>query len=143
MTHACHGASEPNAENPLDGLDPRYVAFFDCFNAGRFYEAHETLEAVWLLARGTPDARFYQGLIQVAAAFVHFEKQRPAPAVRLLRLAQAHLASYPPVHHRLDLTCVRTVIRRWIERRGQAFDPADVPAQPGPHSPPRLALGAR
>lgn len=99
-----------------EGLDPRYLAFFAVFNARQFYEAHDVLEAVWLPARATADAQFYQGLIQIAGAFVHLQKQRPAPAGRLLRRAQAKLAAYPDHHRNLDLAAVRRLIGHWLAR---------------------------
>jgi len=116
MSSEWQRAGEALPGDGLEGLAPRYLAFFDCFNTGRFFEAHEVLEPVWLPARSTPDARFYQGLIQLAGAFVHLDKQRPAPALRLLRSAQAHLAGYPAVHFQLDLTQVRALIVSWIDR---------------------------
>ena len=54
-----------------------YVGFFRCFNAQIYYEAHDVLEEVWLPIRGQPQAKFYQGLIQMAGAFVHLQKKPP------------------------------------------------------------------
>ena len=127
------------AESPPDGLDPRYEGFFACFNSGRFFEAHEVLEPLWLGIRGQPDADFHKGLIQLAGAFVHLQKSRPGPAMSLLRLARANLQRYQPVKERLDIVTVldlidawhaavdRTGVRAWIE--GTA--PTVLPAQPG------------
>lgn len=42
--------------------------FQSLFNAGRFFEAHERLEAFWMTAEG-PEKLCAQGLIQVAAGF--------------------------------------------------------------------------
>lgn len=43
------------------------------YNAGRFWEAHEALEAVWRASPG-PDRALWQGLIQAAAAMLHRER---------------------------------------------------------------------
>jgi len=43
------------------------------YNAGRYWEAHEALEAVWHAARGA-DRALWQGLIQTAAAMLHRER---------------------------------------------------------------------
>jgi predicted metal-dependent hydrolase len=99
---------------PTSAQDPRYRAFFDCFNAGRYYEAHVVLEELWLEVRGQPDADFYKGLIQVAGAFVHLQKQRPDPAARLLRLARGYLSQYPARHHALDTEGVVRQIGDWL-----------------------------
>lgn len=43
------------------------------FNAGRYWEAHEALEAVWRCTSG-PERAIWQGLIQAAAAMLHRER---------------------------------------------------------------------
>lgn len=101
---------------PAPGRDPRYVGYFACFNAGRYYEAHDVLEDLWLGERGA-DAAFYKGLIQLAGAFVHLQKQharplhakdgrRLAPAARLFALAGRNLAPFAPHHLGLDVAGV-------------------------------------
>jgi predicted metal-dependent hydrolase len=94
-----------------DGIDPRgrdvrYAAYFHHFNREDYYEAHDVLESLWLEeGRQAQGAAFYQGLIQLAGAFVHMRKhfehpghrvhqQRLAPAYRLLGLAEKNLAGY-------------------------------------------------
>lgn len=94
-------------------LDPCYTGYFTCFNAQRYYEAHDVLEHLWLRRRDDHHA-FFKGLIQVAGAFVHLQKQaarpdhpkdgrRLHPALRLFRLALANLQAYRPRHLRLDV----------------------------------------
>jgi hypothetical protein len=95
------------------GLSRCYTGYFVCFNAGRYYEAHDVLEHLWLECRDENHA-YYKGLIQIAGGFVHLQKQqlRPAhpkdgarlrPAVRLFRLGAANLAPYCPIHLRFDV----------------------------------------
>jgi hypothetical protein len=51
----------------------------DLFNAGFYWEAHEAWEAFWhALGRVTPEARFIQGLIHLAAACVKIREGKPA-----------------------------------------------------------------
>ena len=88
------------------GRDVRYAAYFHHFNREDYYEAHDVLESLWLEeGRQARGAAFYQGLIQLAGAFVHMRKyfeypahrvhqQRLAPAYRLLGLAEKNLAGY-------------------------------------------------
>ncbi|MEQ1862711.1 MAG: DUF309 domain-containing protein [Chthoniobacteraceae bacterium] len=101
---------------PAEGLDARYAGYFACFNAGRYYEAHDVLEDLWLSEPGA-DAAFFKGLIQFAGAFVHLQKQharpdhpkdgrRLAPASRLFALALRNLAPFEPEHLRLDVSAV-------------------------------------
>lgn len=103
-----------------------YMGFFHCFNAQLYYEAHDVLEALWLPLRGTPPARFYQGLIQVAGGFVHLQKNRLGPAARLFALALANFESYPDYHAGLDLEAVRRLCRGQREvilQSGETINP--------------------
>jgi len=88
------------------GRDVRYAAYFHHFNREDYYEAHDVLESLWLEGgREARSAAFYQGLIQLAGAFVHMRKhfehpghrvhqQRLEPAYRLLGLAEKNLSGY-------------------------------------------------
>jgi predicted metal-dependent hydrolase len=96
------------------GVDAHYLGYFECFNSGRFYEAHEVLEHLWLPGRSGPDGDFYKGLIQLAGAFVHLQKRRPQPALALLRTARVYLKKYPARHHGLEVGAVVALIDGWI-----------------------------
>jgi uncharacterized protein len=96
--------------------DPRYLGFFECFNRGDYYEAHDVLEDLWLRTTG-PDREFYKALIQIAGVFVHLRKQREqpehphhgkrlAPASRILRSAIPRLTSYTPRHLGVDVAAL-------------------------------------
>ena len=135
--------------DPALALDPCYQGYFRCFNEGRYYEAHDVLEHLWL-GGGRDDANhaFYKGLIQLAGAFVHLRKQfehpahakhgrRLRPAVRLFALAQANLAAYGPHHLGLDVDGVLTLCARQVE----TIAAADFTRNPwSPAVAPRLAL---
>lgn len=97
------------------GYDPHYLGFFECFNAGEYYEAHDVLEELWLPSRGQPDDLFYKGLIQLAGAFVHFQKRRMGPGIALLKLAESNFARFPTPRHGLDLRGVMNSCGTWIK----------------------------
>jgi len=97
-------------------LDAHYLGYFQCFNLGLFYEAHEVLEELWLTDRRGANGAFYQGLIQLAGAFVHLKKGRFHPASALFKLARANLRKYPAVHEQLDVRGVLTLIEIWLGR---------------------------
>ncbi|MGE0598448.1 MAG: DUF309 domain-containing protein [Dehalococcoidia bacterium] len=65
----------------------------DDFNAGRFFESHEHIEEIWQYETG-PVRDAYKGLIQIAAAFVHFTRGNHFGTERLLRTALGYLAPY-------------------------------------------------
>jgi predicted metal-dependent hydrolase len=92
-----------------------YSAFFTCFNDGQYFEAHEVLEELWLEVRHDADGNFYKGLIQFAAAFLHWQEGRTGPAAALLRTAGGHLARYPERHHGLDVARVRQMTNAWAD----------------------------
>ena len=89
------------------------------FDQGQYYEAHDVLEHLWLATpRSNPDYDFYKGLIQLAGAFVHLQKQfyapdhpkhgrRLAPAARLFAIAADNLAPAGPQRHGLDVSALR------------------------------------
>jgi hypothetical protein len=95
-------------------LDAHYLGYFECFNQQLFFEAHEVLEELWLAERGGPRDLFYKGLIQLAGAFVHFQKNRLQPAGALLKLAQANLSRYPSLYEGLETANVREMIGTWL-----------------------------
>jgi predicted metal-dependent hydrolase len=95
-------------------LDAHYLGYFDCFNRQLFYEAHDVLEDLWLTDKHGPNGAFYKGLIQLAGAFVHLQKNRPRPAAALFKLALANLEKYPDKHERLDVAALCSLIRNWL-----------------------------
>jgi predicted metal-dependent hydrolase len=97
-------------------LDAHYLGYFDCFNRQLFYESHDVLEDLWLPDRHGADGNFYKGLIQLAGAFVHLQKNRLRPSAALFKLAQANLEKYPPRHEHLDVAAVRALIADWLQR---------------------------
>ena len=97
-------------------LDPHYAGYFDCFNRGLYYEAHEVLEELWLQDKGGANGAFYKGLIQFAGAFVHLQKNRLRPAAALFKLALANLGKYPREHERLNLGAVCQLVQKWLGR---------------------------
>jgi hypothetical protein len=92
------------------------------YDAGEFFAAHEAWESVWLAAQ-EPDRTFLQGLIQVTAAFHHWQRKNLLGTERLLRAAQGRLERYPPCFGGISVDLLRDDIRVWL----QAFE-VDAPA---------------
>jgi len=104
-------------------VNPFYAGYFTCFNAREYYEAHDVLEHLWLQCRDE-NRLFYQGLIQIAGAFVHLQKQhlrphhpkdglRMRPAVRLFHLGMKNIEPYGPRHLRLDVAALCAMCARY------------------------------
>jgi len=118
-------------------LSAYYLGYFDCFNRQEFYEAHDVLEELWLADRRGPDGDFFKGLIQLAGAFVHLQKERLLPSAALFKLARTNLTKYPPTHWHLDLTVVLKLIETWLTwLEGCDFDHNPLRVQ----SPPLLQI---
>jgi len=133
MTHKSLGISK--LIEPFRGreLDAHYLAYFECFNRGHFFEAHEVLEELWLAQKGGSNYAFHKGLIQLAGAFVHLQKGRPRPATSLFKLAGTNLKSYPAIHEKLNVTGVLKLIGEWerrLEEAGFKTNPLDAARAP-------------
>ncbi len=63
------------------------------FNAGQYFDSHETLEEIWQQEQG-PVRDLYKGLIQVAAAFVHISRGNYRGASRLLATGARYMEPY-------------------------------------------------
>ena len=96
-------------------LDPHYTGYFELFNQQKYFEAHDVLEHIWLKDKHGPNGAFFKGLIQLAGAFVHLQKNRPQPASSLFKLALANFEKYPPVHEHLNIQITGELIRRWLD----------------------------
>ncbi|QDU37314.1 hypothetical protein Mal4_16240 [Maioricimonas rarisocia] len=85
--------TEPEPASPLTADNwPHsrpYLRGFDLFNAGFYWEAHETWEGAWIACgrRGTT-ADFLKGLIKLAAAGVKLREQNRTGAHRHVRRAR-------------------------------------------------------
>jgi len=113
MTHKSGKVAEMVAQFAGRRLDARYLGYFDCFNRQLFYEAHDVLEDLWLLDRHGPSGDFFKGLIQLAGAFVHLQKNRLRPADALFKLAERNLAKYPAQHESTDVRALLQLISTW------------------------------
>jgi hypothetical protein len=101
---------------PVPEAEACLRSFRECFNAGRFYEAHDVLEVLWLPVRRTPEGEIWKGLIQLAAAFVHVQHGRRGPALALLRTARARLRQADAPHPRVDLPAAIALAENWEAR---------------------------
>jgi predicted metal-dependent hydrolase len=120
-------------------IDPHYAGYFHCFNRQLFYEAHDVLEHIWLPDKHGANGAFYKGLIQLAGAFVHLQKNRLRPAAALFKLARTNLEKYPGQHDGLDIKMVLTLIEKWLaELESKNFETNPLTAR----NAPKLELSA-
>ena len=86
---------------------PQLVQAIHEFNAGEFFEQHETLELLW---RATPGEirHLYEGILQIGVGMHHLFKNRNfhGAAVKLDHGIQL-LGAFPPVCHGVDVARLR------------------------------------
>ncbi|MDP9236871.1 MAG: DUF309 domain-containing protein [Chloroflexota bacterium] len=107
------------------------------FNDRYYFESHETLEDLWMVTPW-PDRQFFQGIIQLAAAFVHFVRGEYPGIIKLLDGAAEKLAEFSPAHFGVDVTALLEAIGRTRseltalgEERFREWDEAHVPVISG------------
>jgi predicted metal-dependent hydrolase len=96
-------------------LDPHYTGYFELFNGQKFYEAHDVLENLWLADKHGVNGNFYKGLIQLAGAFVHLQKNHIRPSAALFKLARTNFEKYSRIHEHLNLQTVGVLIKKWLD----------------------------
>jgi len=93
----------------------RYAA--DLFNEGFYWEAHEAWEHFWhALGRTTPEARFIQGLIHLAAACVKIREGKPTGVATHTRRARELLGGSGAVQSSADSAGALGLERESIEK---------------------------
>ena len=92
------------------------------FNAGRFFDAHENWEEVWLRSP-EPEKTFLQGIIQIAAAFHHYSRGNARGAQSLLQAGLGRLARFPDVYCGIALGALRAAVQEWATALAGGRDP--------------------
>lgn len=103
------------------------------YNDRYYFESHETLEDLWMITP-LPDRQFFQGVIQLAAAFVHFVRGEFPGILKLLDAARAKLQEFTPAHLGVDVAALvagvdraRAELVALGEERFLQWDEAGVP----------------
>jgi len=92
------------------------------FNSERFFEAHEAWEQVWLASAGD-EKRFLQGIIQIAAAFHHYQRDNWTGACSLLKAGLERLRDAPSSHGGIPLEPLCRAAREWAQALQEGRDP--------------------
>ena len=116
-TMARETTDEPCGEAPpssaLRGLEE--------FNAGQYFEQHETLEIVWR-AEMRPVRDLYRGILQIGLACYQIERQNARGALKMIDRAKRWLQPYRPACQGIDVDRLLTeadVLRGEIARLEQ------------------------
>jgi predicted metal-dependent hydrolase len=90
--------TEPELRSRLGEL----YAAIDQFNRRWYFESHETLEDLWMVTP-LPERDFMQGIIQLAAAFVHFARGEYPGMFKLLDQSLAKLGAFAAGQYGVDV----------------------------------------
>lgn len=101
---------------------------------GDFFLAHELLEPPWMGAGDLAERELIQGVIKLAAAFVHGARRNPAGIDKNLRGARARLANAVPAGRQLEVDV--PALLEAIDRR--LCEPSRVGDQSGFAEPSRV-----
>ena len=130
------------AFRPLPAPDRQraFAAGVDAYERGDFFEAHEILEPAWMGTDDIAERDLYQGLIKLAAAFVHGVRGNPAGIAKNLTGARERLvAAVGTDAERASGLDVGALIGAIDDRLARlAADPSDVAVDP-----PQLTRRAR
>jgi predicted metal-dependent hydrolase len=83
------------------------------FNEERYWESHEALEAAWRQAGGYEKV-ILQGIILVAAAFVHLQKNEKEVALSVMKRAYDKLEPYRGDHFDIDISALREEVHKML-----------------------------
>jgi uncharacterized protein len=104
--------SEPLPEGVVRGLEE--------FNAGQYFEQHETLELVWR-AELRPIRELYRGVLQVGVGCLQVERGNAIGALKMIDRAVKWLQPFRPACQGIDVDRLledAARLREEIERRG-------------------------
>lgn len=109
----------------------------ELFAAGRYEEAHERFEKLWLANEGA-DADFFKGLIQAAICLHHFQRGNLEGARKLYSGHRRYLAAFAPLHRGLDverlLGDMAAFLRPCLRARAEEAVPFELGRAPRIHA---------
>jgi len=99
------------------------------FNAGAYFEQHETLETAWRNEPG-PIRQLYQGILQIGVAYYQIQRRNYVGAMKMFQRATRYLDILPDVCQavniarlRQDAAAARTEMERLGPERIATFNP--------------------
>jgi len=119
---------------PIEDRRRAYDLALEAYDRGDFFLAHELLEPAWMGTDDLSERALHQGLIKLAAAFVHGVRGNSAGIAKNLEGARLHLAatvgSAPAAASGLDVAALIAAIDDRLARL--AADPTDASIEAPP-----------
>ena len=105
---------ELDSPGPQTNVDQAIHDGIEFFNEERYWESHEALEYAWRRADGA-EKEVLQGIILVAAALVHLQKNEESVAVGVMARAEDKLSAYHGERFGISVDCLRETLSRMVE----------------------------
>jgi predicted metal-dependent hydrolase len=109
-------------------LHPQAAEGLRLMNAGKYFEAHEALEAAWNEEEGSV-RELYRGILQIAVVYLHIMRRNYNGAVKVYGRSQKWLKDWPDICRgiqvgelRKDAEAVITEVNRLGAERLSEFD---------------------
>ncbi len=103
-----------------------YLEGIRLFNAQHFWHSHEQWEACWHATNDPNDSLFYKGIIQSAAALVHWQRGNPRGLRRNCEKSRSKLVLIPSPYMGIDLAAFMATMELFV------FSFADTAPPPVP-----------
>jgi hypothetical protein len=107
-------------ESPATDKKEAVKAGLKLFNQERYWESHEALESAWKMASGD-EKEILQGLILVAAALVHWQKNEREVTLSVLKRARDKLAIHETEYSGIDLESLTDKIEEMLKAAEPEF----------------------
>jgi hypothetical protein len=107
LDHARHVVDEPIGKDEAIEQGRYY------FNYERFWESHEVLESAWKKSEGK-EKELIQGIILVAAALVHYQKNENEICLSIFRRALDKIDNAKGNYHKIDIDALRNKVSSMI-----------------------------
>ncbi|MGQ0796032.1 MAG: DUF309 domain-containing protein [Nitrosopumilaceae archaeon] len=110
LDHAKHVVDEPMEKDETIEKGRYY------FNYERFWESHEVLEGAWKKSEGK-EKELIQGIILVAAAFVHYQKNENEICLSIFNRALEKIGDAKGKYHDIDVDALRNKVSAMIRTK--------------------------
>ncbi|HUK49570.1 MAG TPA: DUF309 domain-containing protein [Terriglobales bacterium] len=101
-------------------IDDEILNGIDLFNTERYWESHEALEFAWRRATGL-EKDILQGVILVAAALVHLQKNENKVALSVIQRANDILSQSPKHSIQIDIENLREELAKMTSQNNPKF----------------------
>lgn len=103
-------SASPDCDAPLH---PKAVKGLELFNGGRYWKAHEALEAAWRVETG-PVRELYRGVLQAGVVYLHITRHNYAGAIKVYRRSQKWLTLWPDTCRGIDVGQLQRDLKRAV-----------------------------